>query len=98
MGNFYSNLKLLSRSEQKSKKKFLHFSTFHDPPIPKNQTEKNFCHFIVRKSRPKSLNISRYPNARALILVPKLIYEAYAIKIFSELVGGFWSYPHFSLF
>ena len=51
-------------------------------------------------SRPKSLNISRPPNARALILVPKhfYIWDIDAIKIVSKLVGGFWSYPHFSLF
>ena len=42
-------------------------------------------------SRPKSLNISRSPHARALILVPKhfYIWGIEAIKIFSELVGGF---------
>ena len=41
-------------------------------------------------SRPKSLNISRSPNARALILVPKhfYIWGIDAIKIVSELVGG----------
>ena len=51
-------------------------------------------------SRPKSLNMSRSQNARALILVPKYFYiwGIDAIKIFSELVKGFWSFPHFSLF
>ena len=41
--------------------------------------------------RPKLLNISRSPNARALILVPKhfYIWGIDAIKIFSELVRGF---------
>ena len=44
-------------------------------------------------SRPKSLNISRYPNARALILVSEhfYIWGIDAIKIFLELVEGFWS-------
>ena len=52
--------------------------------------EKHFCHFIVRMLRPKSLNISRSPYTRALILVPKhfCIWGINAIKIFSELVGG----------
>ena len=50
--------------------------------------------------RPKSLNISRSPNARALIFVSKYFYiwGIDAITFFSELVGGFWSYPYFSLF
>ena len=58
-----------------------------------------FCTYVCM-SRHKSLNISRSPNARALILVSKhfYIWGIDAIKIFSELVGGFWSYPHFSLF
>ena len=51
-------------------------------------------------SRPKSLNISRSPNARALILVSKhfYIWGVDDIKIFSELVKGFYSYPHFHFF
>ena len=51
-------------------------------------------------SRPKSLNISRSPNAGALILVPKYFYiwGINAIKIFLELAEGFWSYFHFSFF
>ena len=63
---------------------FLHFSTFHDPLIPKNPPKNFVCHFIVRMSRHKSLNISRSPNARALILVPKhfYIWGIDAIKIF----------------
>ena len=42
-------------------------------------------------SRPKSLNISRSSNARAPILVSKhfYIWGIDAIKIVSELVGGF---------
>ena len=40
------------QSVQKQKEIFLHFSTFHDPLILKNP-KKNFCHFIVRISRPK---------------------------------------------
>ena len=48
----------------------------------------------------KSLNISRSPNARTLILVSKhfYIWGIDTTKIFSELVRGFYSYPHFSLF
>ena len=51
-------------------------------------------------SRPKSLNISRSPNARALILVSKhfYIWDIDAIKIFSELVGGFKVIPIFFFF
>ena len=73
---------------------FLHFSTFHDPLIPK--TPKKFF-FVIR---PKSLNISRSSHARTLILVPNYFYiwGIDAINIFLELVGGLWSYPHFSLF
>ena len=50
-----------------------------------------FCNFIVRMSWTKSLNISRSPNDRAFILVPKhfYIWGIDAIKIVSELVGGF---------
>ena len=110
--NFYFNVQNNSSIERKvwlsvhkSKKFFLHFSTFHDPLIPKNpQKKKFFWHFFVLTyvcmSRPKSLNISRSPNAKALILVSKhfYIWGIDAIKIVSELVGGFWSYPHFSLF
>ena len=70
----------------------------------KTQKKEFFWHFFVRTyvcmSRPKSLNISRSPNARALILVSKhfYIWGIDAIKIFSELVGRFWSHPHFSRF
>ena len=51
-------------------------------------------------SRPQSLNISRSPNARALILVSKHLYiwDIDAIKIFSELVGGFGVIPIFHFF
>ena len=51
-------------------------------------------------SRPKSLNMSRSQNARALFLVPKYFYiwGIDAFKIFLELIGGFLTYPHFSLF
>ena len=51
-------------------------------------------------SRPKSLNISRSPNARALILVPKHLYiwGIGAIKIFLELVWGFGVIPIFHFF
>ena len=51
-------------------------------------------------SRPKSLNISRSPNARAVILVPKHFYISGidAVKIFSELVGGFGVIPIFHFF
>ena len=76
----------------KIEKNFLHFSTFHDPLIPKNAKKRNFfCTFLyVCMSRPKSLNISRSPSARALILVSKhfYIWGIDAIKIVSELVGG----------
>ena len=66
------------QSVPKLKKFFLHFSTFHDPLIPKNPKKKEiflalFCTYVCM-SRPKSLNISRPPNARALILVPKYFY------------------------
>ena len=99
---------LLSRSErkvwqsvQKSKNFFLHFSTFHDPLIPKNpQKKKFFGTFLYVSMYVAALNHLRSSNARALILVPKHLYiwGIDAIKIVSELVGGFWSYPHFSLF
>ena len=51
-------------------------------------------------SRPKSLNISRSPNARAPILVPKhfYIWGVDTIKIFSELVEGFRVIPIFPFF
>ena len=58
------------------------------------KVKKNFLAFFctyVCMSRPKSLNISRSPNARALILVSKhfYIWGIDAFKIVSELVGGF---------
>ena len=52
-------------------------------------------------SRPKSLNISKSPNARALILVSKHFYiwgSIDANKIVSELVGGFGVIPIFHFF
>ena len=81
---------------------FLHFSTFHDLLIPKNPKKRNFfgTFLYVCMSRPKSLNISRSPNARALILVSKhfSIWGIDAIKNCFRIGRGFWSYPHFSLF
>ena len=80
---------------------FLHVSLLPDSEKPKKKEIffALFCTYVCM-SRPKSLNISRSPNARALILVSKhfYIWVIDAIKIVSELVGGFWSYPHFSLF
>ena len=60
----------------------------------------SFYSTYVCMSRPKSLNISRSPNARALILVSKhfYIWGIDAIKIVSELVGGFGVIPIFHFF
>ena len=60
-------------------------STFHDLMIPKDPQK------IILYVEPKSLNITRSQNARALILVPKYFYiwGIDAITIFTELVGGF---------
>ena len=62
--------------------------SFHDPEkFPK----KSLYSIRICMSRPKSPNISRSPNAKALILVPKYFYiwGIDAIKIFSELVERF---------
>ena len=76
---------------------FFHVSWLPEPEKPKKE---NFCDFIVRMSRPKSLNISRSPHARALILVRKhfYIWGIDAIKIFLELIGVFCIYPPFFTF
>ena len=82
------------------KNRKIFFAFLHVLWPPDSEKPKKNCHFKVRMSRHKLLNISRSPNARALILVPKhfYIWGIDAIKIVSELVGVFWSYPHFSLF
>ena len=66
--------------------------SFHDSLIPKNSQKNHFIVYVrICMSRPKSPNISRSPNAKALILVPKYFYiwGIDAIKIFSELVERF---------
>ena len=66
--------------------------------IPKTP-QKIFCHFIVRMSHAKSLNISRSPNARALVLVPKHFYGALMLlKLFQNWSGGFGVIPIFHFF
>ena len=89
----------------KIEKNFFAFLQVSWPPDSKNPKKKNFFwHFFVRTyvcmSRPKSLNISRSTNARALILVSKhfYIWGIDAIKIVSELVRGFWVIPIFHFF
>ena len=94
---------LLSRLEsmvigQKIKKKNLHFFTFHDPlDSEKPKRKQFFCHFIVRVSRPKSLNISKSPNVRALILVAKHFYINGALMLL-KLFQNWWGVLELSPF
>ena len=68
----------------KIEKNFLHFSTFHDPLIPKNPKKNFFCIFLYALNNTKYLEIP-------MILMSKHLYiwGIDAIKIFSELVEGF---------
>ena len=71
---------------KKLKKKLSFTFTFRTIVLIGPKIEKFFLHF------------STFPDP----LIPKnpdfYIWGIDAIKIVSELVGGFWSYPHFSLF
>ena len=70
------------------------------PPSPHPNHFIEYVRMNTCMSRPKSQNISRSPNARTLILEPKHFYTwgIDAIKIFLELVEGFWSFEKFQFF